>query len=350
MPALAVADAVTALHSDWRCAFIGAQRGVEAQVLPERGVPYHLLPLHPIYRRQWWKNARWPFAIPSLLRAIDRVFAAEAPAIVIGTGGYVSGPVLWRAARRRIPTGILDLDVLPGIATRWLAPRVDAIWLGAAEAERQLPAGARGRVRVTGAPIVPPDRSRREAARARYGLQDARPVIVITGGSQGALALNRVVAAWIRSGAAADYHVLWATGRTSHAEFAALDSPPAVHVVPFIDPMADAWAVADLAIARAGMMTLSELAAWGIPSILVPLPSAAADHQTHNAKAVAAAGGALVISQAELDRERLDAAVGSLARDPVRRRAMADALAVRAHPDAARDIASAVAELATRGR
>jgi UDP-N-acetylglucosamine--N-acetylmuramyl-(pentapeptide) pyrophosphoryl-undecaprenol N-acetylglucosamine transferase len=111
MPALAVAEATRRLQPEWRFAFAGAERGIEAVVLPERGLPHHLLPLHPFYRRHWWKNLRWPVLLPSLLRRIDRVLDAEQPAAVIGTGGYVSGPVLWRAARRRSPTGILDLDV-----------------------------------------------------------------------------------------------------------------------------------------------------------------------------------------------------------------------------------------------
>src|ERR1019366_7026432 len=111
MPALALAEATRTLRPDWRFVFAGAERGIEATVLAERGVPYHLLPLQPLYRRQWWKNLGWPLLLPSLLRRIDAMLQQERPAAVIGTGGYVSGPVVWRAARRRIPTGILELDV-----------------------------------------------------------------------------------------------------------------------------------------------------------------------------------------------------------------------------------------------
>ena len=172
----------------------------------------------------------------------------------------------------------------PGVATRLLAGRVREIWLAAPETLDRT-ATIRGRSTVTGAPIVA---ARSGAAQQRTAcnsrITDDRPVLVVTGGSQGSLAINRIVAEWIRDGGGAStMQVIWATGRATYNEFARLHNPPDVHVLPFIDPMADAWSVADLCVARAGMMTLAELCAWGIPSVLIPLPTAAADHQTHNA-------------------------------------------------------------------
>lgn len=347
MPALAVAEATRQREPAWRFVFAGAQRGIEATVLPERGLPHHLLPLYPIYRRQWWKNIRWPFLLPSLLRRIDAILDLERPAVVIGTGGYASGPVLWRAAKRGIPTGILELDVRPGIATRRLAKRVQQIWLAAPEAAAALPVQARGRVTVTGAPITPPDRARRAAAVQRFGVRPDVPVVVVTGGSQGSLAINRVVAAWLATGSASGLQLVWATGRATHAQFAALHNPPAVHVIPFIDPMADAWAIADLCVARAGMMTLAELAAWGIPSVLIPLPTAAADHQTHNAAAMASSGAAVTLPQAGLDADKFGAVIASLIDDPTRRRLMSGYASARARPGAAAEIALRVQSLAS---
>ena len=344
MPALALAEATRTLRPDWRFVFAGSERGIEATVLAERGVPYHLLPLQPLYRRQWWKNLGWPLLLPSLLRRIDAMLQQERPAAVIGTGGYVSGPVVWRAARRRIPTGILELDVRPGLATRLLVGRVRELWLAAPEAAARLPAG-NGAI-VTGAPISPPDPARRAGAVIRFGISGDRPVVVITGGSQGSLAINRVVAAWLRHGGGAAAQLIWATGQATHGEFVSLHSPPQLHVIPFIDPMADAWSVADLCVARAGMMTLAELCAWGIPSVLIPLPSAAADHQTYNARAMALAGAAIVLPQAGLDAAALGEALSALLGDPLRRRAMAEAARARGKPGAAAMIAERVARLA----
>lgn len=346
MPALALAAAAREADPAVAVTFAGATRGVEASVLPTRGVRHRLFPFEPIHRRQWWRNARWPWLAARLVRDVDAWLAAERPDVVVGTGGYVSGPVVWRAARRGIPTGILELDVRPGVATRWLAPRVREVWVAAPEALDALPPAVRPRAMVTGAPIVPPDPARRDAARARFGLDPARPVLVVTGGSQGSLAINRAVAAWLDGGGGTDVQVIWATGRATYAEFASRHHPPAVHVVPFLDPMADAWAVADACVARAGMMTLAELAAWGIPAVLVPLPTAAADHQRHNARAHAAAGAAVVLEQERLTGPTLGSAVAALLADPTGRAAMAAAARARGRPEAAARIAGRILALA----
>ncbi len=338
-PALAIGRALGAADPSLRIIYGGAERGIEARVLPERGVAHRLFPFQPLYRRAWWRNLGWPGLALRLRREIDAWLEAETPDLVIGTGGYASAPLVWRAARRGIATAILELDVRPGLATRLVAPRVDAIWLATEEGLSGLTPAARERAVVTGAPIQPPDLERRSNARARFGFEPGRPVVVVTGGSQGSVALNRVVAQWIAAGGARDSQIIWATGVRSHAEFVGLHRPPHVQVLDFIEPMADAWALADLAITRAGMMTLAELAGWAIPGILVPLPSAAADHQTHNARAAEASGAAVMVPQAELDVARLNAVVGRLLDDSVARAAMRRAARRRGRPDAAAELA-----------
>ena len=345
-PALAVGQAVLEARPGWRIAFAGATRGVEAQLLPARHLAHRLFPFEPIHRRAWWRNARWPLLAWRITREVDDWLDTERPAVVVGTGGYVSGPVVWRAARRGIATAMLDLDAQPGLATRLVARAADALWLAAPEAVDRLPRSARARAVVTGAPIAPPEHGRRAAARERFGGAEGRPVVVVTGGSQGAVALNEAVAAWLDAGGGTDRQVIWGTGRGSHERFARFHAPPAVHVLPFIDPMAEAWALADLAISRGGMSTLAELAAWGIPAIVVPLPSAAADHQAHNARAAARAGAAVHLDQAELDGDRLEREVAALLGDPERLGAMAAAARDRGRPDAAREIARRVIALA----
>jgi UDP-N-acetylglucosamine--N-acetylmuramyl-(pentapeptide) pyrophosphoryl-undecaprenol N-acetylglucosamine transferase len=343
MPALAIAAALRASYPQWRVVLAGAERGVEATLLPTRDFPYTLLPAEPIYRRQWWKNIRWPFLAIRLIRAVDELLDRESPAVVVGTGGYASGPVVWRAARRGIPTAIQEQNAYPGLATRWLAKRVREIWLGIPEAHRHLTPGARTVVLDTGTPIARPDPGRRAAAMRRFGLDPGRPVLLVTGGSQGALAINDAVGRWIASGGAEGLQILWATGRTTYDRFRGQHAPPAVHVFDFLDPMPDAYAVATLAISRSGMMTVAELAAWGIPSILVPLPTAAADHQTANARVLADAGAAIHLSQAEFP-----AALGSgklvseLLGSPDRLAAMATAARARGRPDAAAEISARI--------
>jgi UDP-N-acetylglucosamine--N-acetylmuramyl-(pentapeptide) pyrophosphoryl-undecaprenol N-acetylglucosamine transferase len=340
MPALAIANALQEHAPGLEPVLIGATRGVEARLLPSRDFRFHLLPTEPIYRREWWKNFRWPFVAGRLLREVSRVFETERPAVVLGTGGYASGPVVWWAARTGIPTAIQEQNAYPGLASRWLSRRVRHVYLGLPEARRLLRIGANTRVFDTGNPITPPLPSRRSAAAAKFGLDGSRPVVLVTGGSQGARAINRAVAGWLDAGGPGAAALIWVTGRGTYDEFASYHRPPDVQVLDFLDPMGDGYAVADLVVSRAGMITVAELCAWGLPNVLVPLPTAAADHQSHNAKVLAAAGASLMLPQAELTPDRLRDVITTLLNDPARRKQMGERALARGRPQAARDIVS----------
>lgn len=342
MPALAIATELRARGR--RVVLAGATRGVEARLLPTRDFAYYLLPSEPVYRRQWWKNLRWPWLAVRLVREVDRVLEAEQPSLVVGTGGYAAGPVVWRAARRGIATAILEQDAHPGLATRILARYARHVYLGQPESRDKLTVGLDTQVFVTGCPIMPPDESLRPGARIRFGFDPTIPLLLITGGSQGSLALNQAIADWIGRGPP-PVQVLWATGTATYARFAHLHRPPGVQVFDFLDPIAPAYAAADFAITRAGMMTISELCAWGLPSILIPLPTAAADHQTRNAEAMAAAGAALLLPQAELTPQRLAREVESLVRDPARLARIGAASRARGRPDATVEIGTLLGRL-----
>src|SRR4029079_957428 len=196
------------------------------------------------------------------------------------------------------------------------------VYLGLPEARRLLRFGAETEVFDTGNPIKPPSRKRREGAGAKFGLNGHRPVVLITGGSQGALALNEAVAAWLDGGGPGTAELIWVTGRGTFEQFRRYQAPH-VHVFDFLDPMGDAYAVSDLVVSRAGMITVAELCARGLPNILIPLPTAAADHQTHNARVLAEAGASLLLRQAQLTPELLAQSVTELLRDGKAREAMA---------------------------
>lgn len=343
MPALAIATRLRERCPEIEPVLVGAERGIEARILPTRDFRYHLLPAEPIYRRQWWKNFRWPIVAGRLLSRLSHLFATEQPLAVVGTGGYASGPAVWFATRRTLPTAIQEQNAYPGLVTRVLASRVRHIYLGLPEARDRLKPGRATQVFDTGNPIPTPDPARRPAALERFGLGAGGtrpPVLLVTGGSQGAIAINQTVAAWIDSGGAAGVNVLWTAGRGSYQEFARYHHPPAVQVFDFLDPIADAYAVADLVVARAGMMSGAELCAWGLPSILIPLPTAAEDHQRYNAEALAAAGAAEMILQRDLTPARLGQAVEGLLGDPARLQAMRQAAQARGKPAAADEIVS----------
>ncbi|MGE0353273.1 MAG: undecaprenyldiphospho-muramoylpentapeptide beta-N-acetylglucosaminyltransferase [Gemmatimonadales bacterium] len=339
MPALAIADAV-ARERGFEPVLVGAERGVEARILPTRPYRHYLLPSQPLYRHQWWKNLRSPVAGWRVCRGVRALLEAERPAVAIGTGGYASAPVLWFAARRGIPIALQEQNAWPGLATRWLAKRARHVYLGLPEARTRIRVGPETEVFDTGNPIMPPDPSRRPRARELFGLRSEAPVLLIMGGSQGALAVNRVVAEWLGAGGGSGLQVIWAAGPRSYDEFRRFHAPPDVQVVEFLDPIADAYAVADLVVARAGALTIAELCAWGLPSILIPLPSAAADHQTFNARAMADSGAARLLPQAELTPDQLGREVTALLSDDVRRNAMANRAGQRGRPDAAAQIVS----------
>jgi UDP-N-acetylglucosamine--N-acetylmuramyl-(pentapeptide) pyrophosphoryl-undecaprenol N-acetylglucosamine transferase len=340
IPALAIAKAFRQSGAAVTPVLVGAERGVESWLLPQRDFDYHLLPIRPLFRQGVWRNVGLPWSIVLSVAQLRRLFRTRRPRLVIGTGGYASAPAVWWAARRGIPTAIQEQNAWPGLATRILAGRVDQIYLGAPEARARLKPGRHTEVFDTGNPISPPDPGRKIAARRRFGLDGSESVVLITGASQGAIPINRAVAGWIDDGRADGLVVLWATGRGSYEEFRRYHRPPAVQVFDFLDPIADAYAVADLAVARGGMMTGAELCAWGIPSIIIPLPTAADDHQTANAVALESAGAARHLPQRELTARTLGRAIRELMVDAVRRGEMAERARERGRPHAAADIVS----------
>jgi len=347
MPALALAEALRREADDVEPVLVGAARGIEARILPTRSFRYHLLPAEPLYRRTWWRNLRWPLILARLLGAGVRLLAAERPAVAVGTGGYASGPILWQAGRRGVPLVLQEQNAFPGLTTRWLAGRARQIHLGYPEARLHLRPGRRTEVCQYGNPIVPPPDPRPEGARAKMhlGLATDIPVVFVMGGSQGARAINEAVAAAMTSGALRGCGVLWSTGPAMYDEFRTHHQEPDCIVRPFWDPVAEAYAAADLVVARAGAMTTAELCAWGLPSVLVPLPTAAGSHQTRNAEALAQAGAALHLGQDHLGPETLARAVRQLLDSPADRSRMEAAARTRGYPNAAQNIARHILSL-----
>ena len=355
-PALALGDAFRRLDPSTELFFVGAKRGVEARVLPEKGVAHELLPLEPIRRAKPWQNWRLLPSMAGSFRGLSRVFRGFRPDLVVGTGGYASGPAVAYALLRGIPVAVQEQNSYPGFVTRLVDTRVRQLHLAFPEAKKHLSPGPRTEVFEFGNPIAPPDLSLdRAEARASFGLGTGT-VMLVTGGSQGARAVNEALLASLRAVAEGrkarpdGLEVLWATGPANFDRVAAvlkeIGAPAWVHAVPYIQRMPAALASADLAVARAGAMTLAELTAWGIPSILVPLPTAAANHQYHNAVALADAGAAVMVQESELGSGRLWDEVAALAGDAERRSTVAAKARERGQPDAADRIVRALARLA----
>ena len=345
MPALALAQALQDTGRGIEPVLVGAERGIEAEVLPRYPFRHHLLPMEPIYRRTWWKNLSWLLIVGRAWRAVGRVLEAERPIVVVGTGGYAAGPVVWRAQRAGLPTVLVEENAFPGLTTRWLARRARQIHLGFPEAREQLRLGPDTAVFALGNPIRRPELGSRAAALDELGLEPERPTLLAFGGSQGARAINYAVAGALERRLLDGVNVVWGTG-TAHADALARYAVPGRVVVRgFFDPIAPVYRAADLVVARAGAMTVAELCAWGKPSILVPLPTAAADHQTHNAAALAAAGAAIHLPEERLTPYTLAQEVTALVADRSRLEALGTRARGRGHPDAAREVVSKILTL-----
>ncbi|MCC6243309.1 MAG: UDP-N-acetylglucosamine--N-acetylmuramyl-(pentapeptide) pyrophosphoryl-undecaprenol N-acetylglucosamine transferase [Gemmatimonadaceae bacterium] len=348
-PGLAIARALVKHDASFVPHFIGARRGIEREVLPTTEFAHTLLELHPLYRQAPWKNWHTLAGAMSAWRALSALARVAKPQAVVGTGGYAAGVALAWARAHGVPTILHEPDSHPGMTTRAFASAARAVYLGFPEAARQLRTAPTADVQALGAPIEAPPAvaESRDVSRARWQIPVDAFVVLVFGGSQGARALNEAVAAWCRAGIPAGVSMIWATGRGQYDAYASLASAQ-VRVLPYLSPITEAYAAADVAITRAGAMSIAELCAWGVPSVLVPLPTAAQNHQMHNATAVAASGAALHLPQAQLSAEQLDTLVRGWMADPSPLLAMRGAARARAKPTAAAEIARAMSAVLCR--
>jgi UDP-N-acetylglucosamine--N-acetylmuramyl-(pentapeptide) pyrophosphoryl-undecaprenol N-acetylglucosamine transferase len=354
-PGIAIARELVRLDPTVEPFFVGALRGVERQVLPTTEFPHLLLDLHPLYRPAIWHNWKTIRGAVTSWRRIGRMVAEERPALVVGTGGYAAALMLAYAVVHKVPIVQQAGDSHPGLTARMFAGWSRELYLAFPEAASVFDLDMKDRHRLidAGAPIAAPPTPLpdKAAARQRWGFPAAGGrVLLIYGGSQGSLVINRAVAEWVKRGIPDDLHIIWATGRSTYEQFKQLDGGR-VRVKDYLSPIADAYAASDLALARAGAMTTAELFAWGIPGILVPLPTAAADHQALNARALEAAGAAIHLPQSKLTPDELAKTVTGVLASPTRMRDLAAKSALRARPNAAQDIAKRILALVeTLGR
>ena len=342
MPALAVADALRA--SGGEVEFVGGERA-EAELVPAAGYRFHRIRVRGIDRSNPLRALRaLALAALALPRAV-RILRRARPDAVIGAGGYVAGPVGLAAVLGRVPLVLLESDSHLGMSNRLLARFARRVFLSF-----PLQGRTGGRYVVSGRPVPPgTGKADRADARRRFEIPDREPCLLVFGGSLGARSLNQ--AAVEAFGRAAPCAVLHASGKRDYpdlrARLDALGSPPHYHLHAYIEPFAEALAAADLVAARAGGSVL-EVAAAGLPAVLVPYPHATADHQTGNARWMEQEGAAVVVPDAELDGPRLAREVAALLGAPVRLRSMAAAAARVSRPDAAELIARDTLALAAQ--
>lgn len=339
-PALALADALLAGDPGARTTLLGTAHGLETKLAPARGHRLATIPRAPLPRRPTFDLLRLPMRVAAAVRAAGAVLEREQADVVVGFGGYVALPAYLAARRRGIPFVVHEANARAGLANRIgarLTPYVAVAYEGT---------GLPGAVR-TGTPlrtaIASLDRvAARPAARAALGLDPQAPVLVVSGGSQGARRINDAVVAAAADFAAAGVQVFHHAG-IAHAPAvaAAVAAYPLHHVVPYIEAMDQAYAAADLMLCRAGAMTCAELAAVGLPAVFVPLPIGNGE-QRLNALPTVAAGGGRLIEDSALGPAVLRAEVLALLVDPARLARMARGAKAAAPPDAAGALANLV--------
>ncbi len=352
-PALTLIDAIKRKRGDAEFLYVGTQKGLESDIVPKAGINFTALNLEGGFERHFTlaNISRAANAIMSIKRASDIVRDFK-PDAVVGTGGYVCGPILLAASLMKVPTLIQEQNAVAGVTNKILSKFVDRIAVGTRDALKNFPPD---KTTYTGNPI----RAQVLAAKKsdglkQYGFTDDKPIVLISGGSRGARSINDamigVLTTTAQKNSAQFLHV---TGKgefdsvTRKLREAGLnvDDMPNVRVVPYLYDMPTAMAMADLAIFRAGATGLAELTARGVPAILVPYPFAAENHQEFNARSLVEAGAARMILNRDLTAQILSATLDELLSAPDELKRMAQASLSLGKPNAADEIADIILSL-----
>jgi UDP-N-acetylglucosamine--N-acetylmuramyl-(pentapeptide) pyrophosphoryl-undecaprenol N-acetylglucosamine transferase len=350
-PGLAVAAAFAEAVPGTEVAFAGTTRGLEARVIPARGYRLFTLPVMGLVGKGILRRLLGLAVLPSALAAAGRVLREFRPDLVVGVGGYASAPVLFMAGLFRLPRVVLEQNAVPGVTNRIFGPHVARVFL-TFDAARERFKG--GHFACPGNPVrAELLDAKRDRLPGRLGPPGAPPHLLVFGGSQGARALNDAMLE-AAPGLLADLPGLTITHQTGHLDLervqaAYADLGERANAAAFIDDMGAAYAAADLVVCRAGATTVAELTALGLPSILVPYPYAAHDHQSANARLLAEAGAAVFLPQGALTGESLETLIRGLLQNRDRLATMGAAAKALGRPNAAREIVAECLRLLPTG-
>lgn len=342
MPAINIALALREIDKDLDSLFVGKKDGIEKAIIARFDFPIREIEVTPM-KRSLKGILKFVWNWNKGLKQAAETIREFTPQVVVGTGGYVSAPVVRVAHKMRIPIFMQEQNSLPGLATRTLSQMAESIFIAYQGATKYLPAE---KCRLVGNPVRPDLlNSNREAALKEFSLDSSKKTMLILGGSSGARGINNAIIEIIRLGQIPDnWQLLWQIGQKDFSEVAAaIPDKFRGKYLPFIHNMPAAYAAADLIVSRAGAMALAEIAVWGLPAILIPYPHATGDHQTINAREFADSGAAIVIPEGAIN-DRLAKTLSGLMKDTERRNVMARAAKMLAKPNAANDIAKVILE------
>jgi len=348
-PAIAIANEIKRLHPDTTFLFVGANGKMEMEKVPNAGYEIIGLNITGIKRSLSLSNLKFPFRLIGSLAKAKKIIKDFNPNVVVGVGGYASGPVLRMATWMKVPTLIQEQNSFAGVTNRWVANAVSKVCVAYDNMDRFFP---KDRIVITGNPVrseVVAIDGKREKALSQFGLEQNKPILLIIGGSLGARSVNLAMKEGVSRVLEAGIQVLWQTGKLFKDETAELErsvNSPSLRMTEFIFEMDLAYAVADVVVSRAGAIAVSELSIVGKPTILVPFPFAAEDHQTQNALSLVNTGAAIMIPDKEVSQNLVDQALDLLG-DDERKSTLSANIVKHGHPNAANQIACEVISLAS---
>ena len=347
-PAISIANALREINHELEILFVGALGQMEMERIPEAGYRIVGLPIAGLQRSLSLKNLSFPFKLLRSLRQASRIVKDFKPDVAIGVGGYASGPVLWMAQRRGIPTLIQEQNSYAGLTNKLLGRRANAICVAYKGMERYFP---KERIVLTGNPIRQELASieglQREATEY-FGVPEGNHVVLVIGGSLGARTINRSIMGQLAKLLEKEkLTLIWQTGKIYYSNIkmkvAGLEGD-SLKVYDFISRMDLAYSIANLVVSRAGACTISELSQVGKPTILIPSPNVAEDHQTKNAKALVSEGAAIMITDERAPEQLADRIIESID-NPEILNAMSERIRSMAIANSAELIARKVLEL-----
>lgn len=342
-PAIAIANELKLQFPDAEFLFVGAKDKMEMQKVPQAGYEIKGLWIAGLQRKLTLQNLMFPLKVASSLLESKRIIRQFKPNVVIGTGGFASGPLLQAAGSAGIPTVIQEQNSFPGITNKLLSKKASAICVAYDNLERFFP---KEKIVLTGNPVrqdlIDIDTKRNEAM-AFYGLDSNKKTLLVLGGSLGARRVNQLIEKELDNFLSQNVQVIWQCGKLYFEDYKKYNQQH-VKVVDFIERMDFVYAAADVIISRAGASSVSELCIVGKPVIFIPSPNVAEDHQTKNAQAIVEAKGAILLRESELDSQ-FSIVFEALLKDEGKQNQLSDNIKKLARPNATKVIVDQIRKL-----
>lgn len=319
-PAISIANRIKEEHPDVEILFVGTEQGIESEIVPKNGFELKTVTVQGFNRKIDFENIKRVFRLFKGMEQARRVIKKFKPDVVIGTGGYVSGPVLFNASMKKIPTIVHEQNSFPGVTNKILAKTVTKVLTSFEDSHKRFPESTREKLVFTGNPVRKEILvARKNVARRNLGISEDKKMVLCYGGSGGSRKINNAMKLLIKSMLDDDIAFIFATGTRFYDEFIEeignINLKPYQRIVPYLEDMANALAASDLVIGSAGAISLAEITALGKPSVIIPKAYTAENHQEYNAKSIEKQGGGVCILEKQLTPERLNDTVLKLLGD-----------------------------------